>query len=99
QTGASVADYWRPTKANYLGRLTREQLLALGEELLGKEWGSRCRGFKKGQLVDALDAAFLSPADLAAKPEQVEKLKSWLPPGMAFDVTLAREPGKSKSAA
>jgi ParB family chromosome partitioning protein len=33
ETDANVAEYWRPSKANYLGRISREQLLAIGEEI------------------------------------------------------------------
>ena len=29
-TGVNVAKLWRPTKENYLGRVTREQLLGIG---------------------------------------------------------------------
>ena len=83
-------------KSNYLGRLTRGQLLAIGEELLGKEWAVRCGGFKKGELVEVLDAAFSSPAEHGETPEQVEQLKSWLPSGMAFGVTLEPKPVKMK---
>jgi ParB family chromosome partitioning protein len=83
-TGADVALYWRPTKANYLGRLTREQLLALGGELLGQPWATERRGLKKSQLVDELDAAFASPGEHGMSPEAAERLKSWLPAGMSF---------------
>jgi ParB family chromosome partitioning protein len=96
ETDANVADYWRPSKANYLGRITREQLLAIGEEILGKEWAVRCGGFKKGKLAEVLDAAFSSPAEHGETPEQIEKLKSWLPSGMAFEVTLEPRPVKAK---
>ena len=37
-TDADMAAYWRPTRSNYLGRITRDQLLALGRELLGDQW-------------------------------------------------------------
>ena len=39
-TDAELADYWRPTRANYLGRITRDQLLALGRQLLGEPVGA-----------------------------------------------------------
>ena len=56
----------------------------------------RCGGFKKGKLAEVLDAAFSSPAEHGETPEQVEKLKSWLPSGMAFGVTLEPRPVKAK---
>jgi ParB family chromosome partitioning protein len=37
-TATEVAGYWRPTVANYLGRITRDQLLALSRELW--QWSS-----------------------------------------------------------
>ena len=37
-TGASVAGYWRPTKDNFLSRITRDQLLAISREVLGEPW-------------------------------------------------------------
>jgi ParB family chromosome partitioning protein len=83
-TGADVALHWRPTKANYLGRLTRDQLLALGGELLRQPWAAERRGLKKSQLVDELDAAFASPNERGVTPETVRRLKSWLPEGMSF---------------
>jgi ParB family chromosome partitioning protein len=84
-TGADVALHWRPTKANFLGRLTREQLLALGGELLGQPWATERRGLKKGRLVDELDAAFASPGECGVAPEVVRRLSSWLPAGMSFE--------------
>jgi ParB family transcriptional regulator, chromosome partitioning protein len=88
-TGASMAAYWRPSKGNYLGRVTRDQLLALGREVLGEQWAQARAKEKKGALVDQLDRAFCAPEKQARTPEQVEKLKSWLPAGMAFVLAAA----------
>jgi ParB family chromosome partitioning protein len=96
-TGANVAGYWRPTKGNYLGRITRDQLLAIGREVLGDAWSQSRSGEKKSSLVDQLDRAFADPAKYARTAEQVEKLKSWLPAGMAFDVATPK-PDKAKKA-
>ena len=52
-TDASMAAYWRPTRSNYLGRITRDQLLALGRELLGEQWAQARSRDKKGELADA----------------------------------------------
>ena len=84
ETGGRVEGYWRPTKANYLGRVTREQLLAVGEEVFGAGWAKERRNDKKGKLADLLDAAFASPDEGGRTPEQVEKLMTWLPAGMSF---------------
>ena len=83
-SGASVADHWRPTRDNYLSRITRDQLVAIGREVLGEQWAQFGRKDKKGELVDQLDRAFSTPEQAGRMPEQVSKLKSWLPAGMAF---------------
>ena len=85
-TGASVAGYWRPTKDNYLGRITRDQLLAIGREVLGEAWSQSRSSEKKALLVDQLDRAFADPEKFGRTPDQVEKLKTWLPTGMSFDM-------------
>lgn len=82
--GGELSESWRPTKANYLGRITREQLIDIGQEVLGNVWRLEHGGKKKAALVDALDAAFADPESHGETPEQVEKLLTWLPPGMAF---------------
>lgn len=84
ETGGRVECYWRPTKVNYLGRVTREQLLAIGEEVFGTGWAKDRRNDKKGRLADLLDAAFASPEEGGRTPEQVEELMTWLPSGMSF---------------
>ena len=47
---------------------------------------------KKGELADALERAFADPQKVACTPEQREKLKGWLPEGMAFDTDDAGQP-------
>ena len=84
-TDASMAAYWRPTRGNYLGRITRDQLLSLGRELLGDQWAQARSRDKKGELADALERAFADPQKIACTPEQRDRLKHWLPEGMAFD--------------
>jgi ParB family chromosome partitioning protein len=97
-TEASVASYWRPAKDNYLGRITRDQLLALGRETLGDSWSQARTGDKKAALVEQLDRAFSDPSKYGRTPEQVEKLKSWLPAGMAFGIAGSHTPRKAKKA-
>lgn len=84
-TGASVAGYWRPNKSNYLSRITRDQLLAIGRDVLGEPWAQSRWKDKKGELVDQLDRAFSAPGQSGRTPEQTEKLQRWLPAGMTFD--------------
>lgn len=96
-TGGSVAAYWRPAKASYLGRITRDQLLALGREILGEQWAQSRSHAKKGELADQLERAFAGPDKHGRNPRQVEKLKQWLPAGMAFGTAdAAKKPAKAK---
>ncbi len=95
-TEASVADYWRPTKDNFLSRRTRDQLLAIMRESLGDRWAQASSSEKKSLLVDQLDRAFADPDKDGRTPQQVEKLKSWLPAGMAF--AAATTPKSAKTA-
>jgi ParB family transcriptional regulator, chromosome partitioning protein len=98
-TAGSVAAYWRPTAANYLGRITRDQLLALGRELLGDQWAQSRSKDKKGELAAQLERAFADPAKHGRTPEQVEKLTHWLPEGMAFTAIAAEKPKAKKKTA
>ena len=84
QTGANVAEDWRPTKDNYLGRITKDQLLDLGAEIFGPEWASSRRNSKKSELAEGLHQNFGNPGVYGKTPEQVERLENWLPEGIAF---------------
>jgi ParB family chromosome partitioning protein len=91
-TGADVAGYWRPTAANFLGRITRDPLLALGRELLGEQWAQSRSKDKKGELAAALERAFADPGKHVRNPQQLEKLTHWLPEGMAFTAIAPAKP-------
>jgi ParB family chromosome partitioning protein len=100
-TGVDVADYWRPTKEQYLKRLTRPQLLALGAELLGEAWAYQRMDYKKTELVERLEAAFRAPEQPGHSPEAAAKLAAWLPEGMAFlppEPTAQQEPAAEPNA-
>ena len=81
------ADYWRPTAANYWGRVKKAHGLAIGKDILGDRWARDHADDKKPVLAAALETAF-DPAksiaciglDRAARNEAAE----WLPPGMAY---------------
>lgn len=99
-TGANVSDYWRPTKSNFLGRITTRQLLALGREVLGELWAQASLGLKKSLLVDQLDRAFAMPEQPGRTPHQTGNLKNYLPQGMSFNIpTRTAETGKIQQAA
>ena len=83
-TRGNMASYWRPTKDNFLGRITRDQLLSIGRETFGEHWAQARRDDKKGELVDQLDRAFRAPEEHGRTKQQVEALRNWLPAGMRF---------------
>jgi ParB family chromosome partitioning protein len=81
------ADYWRPTAANYWGRVKKAHGLAIGREILGDRWARDHAGDKKLELAAALETAFDSAKstvciglDRAAR----DAAAAWLPPGMAY---------------
>ncbi len=97
-TEGKVADYWRPSKASFLGRVNRQQLLLLAAETLGEPWAQSRYSEKKAALAEQLDRAFADPDKYGRTPEQVEALKTWLPAGMAFQIAAAPKPAKAKKA-
>jgi ParB family transcriptional regulator, chromosome partitioning protein len=97
-TEGNLSGYWRPAKDNYLGRITRDQLLALGRDTLGDTWAGSRGSEKKSSLAEQLERAFADPARYGRTPEQVEKLKTWLPAGMALAIAPAPKPARAKKA-
>jgi ParB family chromosome partitioning protein len=97
-TGGSVAGYWRPARDNFLSRITRDQLLAISREVFGEPWAQSHFGDKKALLVNQLDRAFSDPDKSGRAPDHIDKLKSWLPAGMSFDIATAPKPAKSGKA-
>lgn len=98
QTGANVADYWRPNAANFLSRITREALLEIGQEIFGGNFATQYAQAKKGELVAQLDKGFANP-EKALDPEKVRRLSSWLPAGMAFPAITHDEPAEKPAKA
>jgi ParB family chromosome partitioning protein len=101
-TGASVAEYWRPTADNFLNRRRRDDLLAIGREVLGEQWAKSSTDKKKSVLVTQLDRAFSNPDKAGTDREHVAKLKAWLPAGMGFGTATppkTAKPAKVKRAA
>lgn len=78
-----VSKYWRPTKNNYLSRITTAQLDDIGKQCFGKKWAPK--SMNKAYLVTALHDAFKEPKKAAAGDAAIQaKLETWLPDGMAF---------------
>ena len=81
------ADYWRPTAANYWGRVKKAHGLALGSEILGDRWARDHAGDKKPELAAALETAFdpaKSTACIGLDRAARDAAAAWLPPGMAY---------------
>ena len=81
------ADFWRPTAANYWGRVKKAHGLAIGREILGDRWARDHAGDKKPELAAALETAFdpaKSTACLGLDRAAREAAAAWLPPGMAY---------------
>lgn len=70
---------WTPTKDTYFKRIKAQQLVAIGEELLGQDWAAANKNTAKKLLVEAISGLFTgeTPAEDAVK----EKVARWTPPG------------------
>jgi ParB family transcriptional regulator, chromosome partitioning protein len=81
------ADLWRPTAANYWGRVKKAHALAIGREILSERWARDHADDKKPVLAAALETAF-DPAKSAAciglGQAARDTAARWLPPGMAY---------------
>ena len=82
-----LADLWRPTAANYWGRVKKAHGLAIGREILGERWARDHADDKKPVLAAALETAFdpaKSTACIALNQAARDTAAAWLPPGMAY---------------
>jgi ParB family chromosome partitioning protein len=85
--GIGFEDYWRPTAANYWGRVKKAHSLAIGREILGDRWARDHADDKKPVLAAALETAFdpqKSSACIALDQAARDTAAAWLPPGMAY---------------
>ena len=81
--GVDVAQHWRPSKVNFFDRVTKKDLMELGQEIFGDNWVKTNSKKPKGDVVDILHNAFSNPEQSLFTLEQQEKLKTWLPKGMS----------------
>src|ERR1700730_3162413 len=82
------ADYWRPTAANYWGRVKKAHGLAIGMAVLGPRWERDHADDKKPVLAAAPETAFdpaKSTACIGLDQAARDSSAAWLPPGMGFD--------------
>jgi ParB family chromosome partitioning protein len=80
-------DYWRPTAANYWGRVKKAHGLAVGAEILGDRWARDHADDKKPVLAAALETAFdvqKNVACVSLNQAERDNAAAWLPPGMVY---------------
>ena len=81
------ADCWRPTGANYWGRVKKAHGLAVGREILGDRWARDHADGKKPALAAALEKAFdpaKSTVCITLGQAARDGAAAWLPPGMVY---------------
>lgn len=93
-----LAEWWHPTAHNCLLWLKKDQLLALGDELLGGDWLADHHKSKKREIVSDLEAVFAAPTEAASDPETAARIAAWLPEGLDFPAP-AVEPAEKKAEA
>ena len=79
------ADLWRPTAANYWGRVRKAHALDVAKEVLGPRWARDHELDKKPVLAEALETAFDPDASAASIHLEAvrDQAAAWLPPGFA----------------
>ena len=90
------ADYWRPTAANYWGRVKKAHGLAVAGEIFCERWARDHAGEKKPVLAAALETAFDPPkseACIGLGQTARRQAAVWLPPGMAYK-DVSADPGQ-----
>jgi ParB family transcriptional regulator, chromosome partitioning protein len=89
-------DYWRPTAANYWGRVKKAHGLETGREILGERWARDHAGDKKPVIAASLETAFdpqKSGACINLGQAERDNAAKWLPPGMSYGAPAAIEIG------
>jgi len=72
------ADYWRPTVANYLGRIPKTLVEKTAEKVIGKKWVDGKTALTKKQLATEL-ATVLDGSNKEITKEAQSKANKWLP--------------------
>jgi len=70
---------WTPEKESFFKRISKPELVAIGTELFGEEWGTRNADAKKRDLVNVLSMAFNHEVNLSE--DQRAKFDQWAPKG------------------
>jgi ParB family transcriptional regulator, chromosome partitioning protein len=91
-----LADFWRPTAANYWSRAKKAHSLDIGRQILGDRWARDHAGDKKPVLAEALHNAFdpaLSENCIGLPQAARDNAAAWLPPGMTYAGEDSVSPG------
>ncbi|WP_192843352.1 hypothetical protein [Aureimonas ureilytica] len=82
----AVEENWRPTAANYFGRVKKAMLLETACETIDAQWAHDHSGGKKADFAKTMELAFgpdgRQRVGIAA--DAADRTTAWLPVGMAF---------------
>jgi ParB family chromosome partitioning protein len=97
--GIEMAQWWRPTAANYFDRVSKQVILDALTDVGGPELSSRFAAVKKGDLAMSAERVF--SGTYITEVEVREKALAWVPEVMRFAVAAqdAGEPGIDATAA
>ena len=82
------ADHWRPTAANYWGRVKKAHALQIAASVLGPRWAKDHAEDKKPVLAAALETVFdpeKNGTSINLDRDALDNAGTWLPPGIAYD--------------
>jgi ParB family transcriptional regulator, chromosome partitioning protein len=97
--GIDMAQWWRPTAANYFDRVSKQVILDALTDVGGLELSSRFAAVKKGDLAMSAERVFAGT--YITEVEVREKALAWVPEVMRFAAVTqdAGEPGIDATAA
>jgi ParB family chromosome partitioning protein len=90
--GIDVAQWWRPTGANYFDRVPKAMILNALEEVGGPALASRHAKGKKAELSQSAERIFAG--DFIGEVEVKERALSWVPEAMRFAPAPAADPAE-----
>ncbi|SEJ80355.1 ParB family protein [Sphingobium sp. AP50] len=93
--GIEVAQWWRPTAANFFGRVKKDVMLDALEDIGGPILRGRYKDAKKSDL--AATCASLCNGQGIVEAEIREKASAWLPDAMRFDAVEKPERHPTRS--
>jgi ParB family chromosome partitioning protein len=81
-TGIDMAQWWRPTAANYFDRVSKQVILDALEEVGGAELASRFASSRKADLASSAERVFAG--DTIAEADVHERALAWVPDVLGF---------------